>query len=134
MIVAGIGYSEAAGLTEIEAAVRRAMAEAGIAGIDKLAVPGFKSRNHQGPEQAATLLGAVLVRIGDDALAQAAPFCMTKTARAMPGCGHASVCEAAALAGAGEGAVLIASRLVYQRATCALAQGGKRVVSGMSLS
>ena len=121
MICAGIGYRSQATAVEIADLVQRACAELGVARIDTLAVPGFKPADDAAPEQAAAALEVRLVRVDTDALAAAAPRCRTRSARAMPGCGHASAAEAAALAAAGPDAVLIAPRLAGPAATCALA-------------
>ena len=121
MICAGIGYRSQATAAEIADLVQRTCAELGVVRIDTLAVPGFKPADDAAPEQAAATLDVRLVRVDTDALAAAASRCRTRSPRAMPGCGHASAAEAAALAAAGPDAVLIAPRLAGAAATCALA-------------
>ncbi len=121
MIVAGIGYRNAASAGEIDAVVRRAMAEASVPAINGLAVPAFKETDIVAVSRVAEGFGVRLMRIDNGDLAKAAPGCVTTMSHAMPGCGSASVAEAAALAAAGPDARLLLPRIADTRATCAIA-------------
>ena len=74
-----------------------------------------------GIRQAADLLGLELVFLSRDQLNAAMPRTQTYSARAQELFGVASVAEAAALAGAGERAVLVVPRISSDNATCAIA-------------
>ena len=124
MIVAGVGYRNAASADDIDAVVRRAMATASVPAIDGLAVPAFKEMDIAAAACVAKAFGVRLMRMTDADLAKAAPNCVTAMSHAMPGCGSASVAEAAALAAAGPGACLLLARIADARATCALATDG----------
>jgi cobalt-precorrin 5A hydrolase len=71
---------------------------------------------------AARRLGFDLVFLTRDALREQAPFVQTRSIRSETRFGVPSVAEAAALAGAGSGSVLIFPRIVGQGVTCAIAQ------------
>jgi cobalt-precorrin 5A hydrolase len=70
----------------------------------------------------ARSLGLDLVFLARDALREEAPFVQTRSIRSETQFGVPSVAEAAALAGAGPGGVLIFTRIVSQGVTCAIAQ------------
>jgi len=81
--------------------------------IDKSGEPGLSA--------AAEALGFELVFLSREALAAAAPRLLTRSAASQRRFGLASVAEAAALAGAGPRARLLAPRLAAYGATCAIA-------------
>ena len=89
-------------------------------GLRKLFTIDDKS-DEAGIRQAADLLGIELVFLSRDQLNAAMPRTQTYSARAQELFGVASVAEAAALAGAGERAVLVVPRISSDNATCAIA-------------
>jgi cobalt-precorrin 5A hydrolase len=111
MIVAGIGCRRGCAAEEIVALVRAA------GPADALAAPEFK-RSEPGLHEAARQLGLELRFVTDSALAAAQSVCVTRSAVAERATGHASIAEAAALAGGG---VLVRPRIASANATCALA-------------
>jgi cobalt-precorrin 5A hydrolase len=80
---------------------------------DKSEEPGLNA--------AARTLGFELVFLSREALAAVGPLVLTRSAAAQNRFGLASVAEAAALAGAGPRARLLAPRLAAKGATCAIA-------------
>ena len=112
MIVAGIGCRRGCTAEEIVALVRAA------GPADALAAPAFK-RDEPGLHQAALQLGVPLRFVAEDALAAVQTLCVTRSAAAERATGHASIAEAAALAGGG---VLVRPRIASANATCALAR------------
>ena len=111
MIVAGIGCRRSCPAEEIVDLVRRA------GGADLLAAPTWKG-SEAGLLAAARALALPLRLVDDAALAAVQARCPTRSAVAQRVTGHASIAEAAALAGGG---VLIRPRLASARATCAIA-------------
>jgi cobalt-precorrin 5A hydrolase len=71
--------------------------------------------------EAANRLGLDLVFLARDALTEQAASVQTPSSRAERLFGVPSVAEAAALAGAGAGSVLLVPRIAGQGATCAIA-------------
>jgi cobalt-precorrin 5A hydrolase len=121
MIVAGIGCRSACTAATIVDLVRAAEAKAGcVAGA--VAIPHFKA-DEPGAIEAAALLGVALILVDAAAMAAMQEFCMTHSNVVMLHTGLASVAEAAALAAAGPGAVLLLPRLAVADATCAIAEG-----------
>ncbi len=117
MIVAGVGFRRTAPAEEIVALVERAAGAGGpltrLATLEALAsAPAFG--------EAAARLGLDAVVVGE-AAARAAPV-RTVSERAMRAHGVGSVAEAAALAAAGPGAVLVLPRIASASVTCALAR------------
>ena len=119
-IAIGVGCRRGCSAAAIESLVRRALANdpafnpIGIFTIrDKEGEPGLA--------EAARILGLALVFLDREALRRQAPFVQTESVRTQHLFGVPSVAEAAALAGAGTGAVLIVSRLSGQGVTCAIA-------------
>ena len=107
---------------EIEAAIRAALARAGVAitqieaiatSISKQAEPGITA--------AATKLGVPIMPIAETQLKAAGERATTRSERVLALNGVPSLAEAAALAAAGPSARLVAPRLVVGAATCALA-------------
>jgi cobalt-precorrin 5A hydrolase len=125
MIVAGIGCRRGAGAPDIEAAIRAALARAGVttADLNAIATGGAKAAE-AGIAAAAAKLGLRVVLVADDELKAAGARTETRSERVLALTGAPSLAEAAALAAAGPSSRLIASRLVLGAATCALARSG----------
>ncbi len=122
MIIAGIGCRRGAPANEIEAAIRAALAHAGISpeALAAIATASAK-KNEAGIEAAATRFGVNVVFVSEAELKAASPRTQTESERALAFLGVGSVAEAAALAAAGPLSRLIGRRLVLGTATCALA-------------
>ena len=112
VIIAGIGCRRGCPADAIVVLVR----QAGRA--DRLAAPAWK-REEAGLLEAARLLDLRLEWVADAALAAVQALCPTRSAAVARAVGHASVAEAAALAGGGR---LALSRIGTGWATCALAE------------
>ena len=122
VIVAGVGCRRGAPAPEIEAAIRAALANAGINSnaLGAIATATAK-QNEIGIETAAASFGVNVVLVSDAELKAAGARATTKSERVLALMGVPSVAEAAALAAAGPSARLISPRLVIGSATCALA-------------
>ncbi|MBX9450650.1 MAG: cobalamin biosynthesis protein [Mesorhizobium sp.] len=117
MIVAGIGCRKGTEEAEVLAAIDAALAAHGLsrAALGALAVLPQK-QNEPAIGAAARTLGVdviVSTAIGKETL--------TKSPHSLAATGTGSASEAAALAGAGEGAYLLGPRVIANGATCALA-------------
>ena len=112
VIVAGIGCRRGCPAEAIVALVRR------VGGADRLAAPTWKQAE-AGLLEAARSLGIPLEWVDDAVLAAVQALCPTRSATVARVTGHASVAEAAALAGGGR---LVLARLGDGWATCALAE------------
>jgi cobalt-precorrin 5A hydrolase len=112
VITAGIGCRKNCSAAEIVALVQQA------GHPDRLAAPDFK-QHEPGLHQAAAALGLPLHFVSDADLAAAQPHCLTRSDAAERATGHASIAEAAALAGGG---TLLGPRIANANATCALAR------------
>lgn len=122
MIVAGVGCRRGAPALDIEAAIRAALAGAGIAANALGAIATIAAKHDEaGIETAAAHFGVNVVLVSDAELKAAGPRTETKSERVLALTGVPSVAEAAALAAAGPSARLISPRLVIGSATCALA-------------
>jgi cobalt-precorrin 5A hydrolase len=125
MIVAGIGCRRGAGAPDIEAAIRAALARAGIAAAELEAIATASAKAAEpGIAATAAKLGLCVVLVPDAELKAAGTRVTTRSDRVLAHTGVPSLAEAAALAAAGPAARLIASRLVVGAATCALASSG----------
>jgi cobalt-precorrin 5A hydrolase len=122
MIVAGIGCRRGTSAPDIEAAIRAALAQAGV-GADALDAIATIAAKHDeaGIVAAAASLGVNVVLIPDAEFETVSARTETKSERVLALTGVPSVAEAAALAAAGPSARLISPRLVLGAATCALA-------------
>jgi cobalt-precorrin 5A hydrolase len=122
MIVAGVGCRRDASALDIEAAIRAALAQAGLAAdaLNAIATTAAK-HGEAGIAAAAVNLGVCVVLVADAELKAAGERAETKSDRVLALTGVPSVAEAAALAAAGPSARLISPRLVIGTATCALA-------------
>ena len=122
MIVAGVGCRRGATAPDVEAAIRAALARAGIASDDLDAIATIAAKQDEaGIEATAAKLGVAIVLVSDAELKAASERTQTRSERMLALMGVPSVAEAAALAAAGPSARLISSRLVVGAATCALA-------------
>ena len=121
MIAIGIGCRKSCASEAIVALVTRALADCpendGVHGLFSVA----DKRDEPGLNAAARALGFDLTFLSRAALAAATPRLLTRSAAAQSRFGLASVAEAAALAGAGPRARLLAPRLAANGATCAIA-------------
>jgi cobalt-precorrin 5A hydrolase len=122
MIVAGIGCRRGAPAPDIEAAIRAALARAGLEAkaLDAIATIAAK-QGEAGIEMAAAKLGLGVVWVPEAELHKAAPRTLSRSERVLALLGVPSVAEAAALAAAGPASRLVAPRLIVGAVTCALA-------------
>jgi cobalt-precorrin 5A hydrolase len=124
MMVAGLGCRRGARPADVAAAIAQALDVSGRApaALARLATSEAKAQEPALREAAATL-GLSLDAVPQAALRAAAPGCLTHSARVLAEAGVPSLAEAAALASAGPGAVLLGPRVAVARAaTCALAE------------
>jgi cobalt-precorrin 5A hydrolase len=122
VIVAGIGCRRGTSAPEIEAAIRAALAQAGVAAGALSAIATTAAKHDEaGIESAAASFGIHVVLVPDMELKAAGERTKTRSERVLMLTGVPSVAEAAALAAAGPSARLISPRLVLGSATCALA-------------
>jgi cobalt-precorrin 5A hydrolase len=122
MIVAGVGCRRGTSAPDIEAAIRAALAQAGVASDALTAIATIAAKHDEaGIGKAAANFGVHVVLISDLELKTAGERTKTKSERVLTLTGVPSVAEAAALAAAGPSARLISPRLVLGSATCALA-------------
>lgn len=149
LIAIGVGCRKSCASEAIVAIVRRALADCGQAEWSALSLPpcgggrGWRPSDltaagregvsrlfsvadksgEPGLRTAAEALGFELVFLPREALAAAAPRILTRSAATQRRFALDSVAEAAALAGAGPNARLLAPRLAQNGATCAIAIG-----------
>nr|WP_294512169.1 cobalamin biosynthesis protein [uncultured Rhodopila sp.] len=119
-IAIGVGCRLGCPADAIEALVRQALEQApaserlGLFTIsDKAQEPGLS--------EAATRLGLDLIVVNRDALREQSASVQTRSPHAERRFGVPSVAEAAALAGAGAGSILLVPRIAGPGATCAIA-------------
>ncbi len=121
MIAIGIGCRQACPAQDILDAVAQAMARM----PDGMAASGLftivEKRGELGLSHAATVLGLPLVYLDRSILRLVAGKAQSCSSRVEDLYGVPSVAETAALAGAGQGAVLLVPRCSGPRATCAIA-------------
>jgi cobalt-precorrin 5A hydrolase len=122
-IAIGVGCRLGCPADAIEFVVRQALEQISVAGAQGLFTIQDKARE-PGLLEAARHLRLDLVPLSREALQAQTAGIRTRSDRAELLFGVASVAEAAALAGAGENAVLIVPRIANQRATCAVAAAG----------
>lgn len=109
MRVAGFGFRGGAAIASLQDALARAMAQAGGGPLDALVTESAKARAPVFREMAAVMaLPGLGIRL-DDLQQMITP---TQSQRVLDQFGTGSLCEAAALAAAGPGAVLVAARVV----------------------
>jgi cobalt-precorrin 5A hydrolase len=120
-IAIGVGCRLGTSANAIEALVRHALDR--TAPAERLGIFTIRDKSSEpGLITAARRLGLDLIFLTRDALREQAPFIQTPSVRSTTRFGVPSVAEAAALAGAGTGGVLIFPRIVSQGVTCAIAQ------------
>ncbi|MFT8551484.1 MAG: cobalamin biosynthesis protein [Acetobacter okinawensis] len=124
MIVVGMGWRSTALVGSALELLARSLRIVGVQAPDYIAVPDFK-RGDDMPHLLARTWGAELLWIGRAQLQQVQPGCHTASATVMRHVGVASVAEACALAGAGEGAQLCLPRQILCGVTCAVARGDR---------
>jgi cobalt-precorrin 5A hydrolase len=125
MIVAGIGCRRGAAADDVEAALRAALAHAGLAAtaLDAIATTAGKNRE-PGITAVAKKFGVRVVALPQSELKAASDRAATRSQRVLALTGLPSVAETAALAAAGPLARLVAERRIVGGATCALAASG----------
>jgi cobalt-precorrin 5A hydrolase len=125
MIVAGIGCRKDVRTEEVLAAVDAALAEHGLErkALDALATAPLK-REEAAIRMAGAFLSLDVVVAGENALHAADNRTLSRSAPSLAAADVLSVSEAAALAVAGEGSVLLGPRLVLGPVTCAIARSG----------
>jgi cobalt-precorrin 5A hydrolase len=123
-LVAGIGFRRGATALEIAALLHRALA---LAGADAGDLRGIATALDRADEpairEAAAGFGLVPTGIDRDMLTAQDARVPTRSARIVAMRGVGSLCEAAALAGAGAGGHLALARMAVGSVTCALAFG-----------
>ncbi len=120
MIAIGVGCRKACGATDIVALVRAALAhlpDATPGGLFSVAA----KHGEPGLVEAAATLGLPLAFIDSAVLALVAGDAKSCSRRVEEMFGLPGIAETAALAGAGQGAVLLVPRLASPTATCAIA-------------
>jgi cobalt-precorrin 5A hydrolase len=122
VIAAGIGCKSGAQASDIEAAIRAALASGRIEAdaLDVIATIDAKA-GEPGIHAAAKTFGVSLIVVPHLELVAANDRVETHSARVTELTGVGSVAEAAALAAAGSASTLIVPRIVTGAATCALA-------------
>jgi cobalt-precorrin 5A hydrolase len=119
-IAIGVGCRLGCPADAIEGLVRQALGQAPAA--ERLGLFTIRDKaGEPGLIEAADRLGLQLVFVDRDALREQAPSVQTRSPSAESRFGVTSVAEAAALAGAGTGSVLLVPRIAGQGATCAIA-------------
>jgi cobalt-precorrin 5A hydrolase len=122
MIVAGVGCKRGTAAPDIEAAIRTALARAGLAVMELSAIATSTGKGAEpGIAAAAAKLGVRIAAIPEVELKAAGARVTTRSERVFALTGGPSLAEAAALAAAGPAADLVITRLVVGTATCALA-------------
>ena len=124
MIVAGLGSRKAISAEQVDAAIDAALIHSHLRAhqLDLIAVPALKG-TEAGIQAAAAARGIVVRLIAQDLLESANPRTVTRSTHSMAAMNVHSVAEAAALAGAGPNARLLAPRISVGPVTCALAEG-----------
>jgi cobalt-precorrin 5A hydrolase len=125
VIVAGIGCRKAISTAQIESAIEAALLHNRLADhqLEVIAVPAMKG-TEAGIVAAAAARGVPLMLVTQNALEAASSRTLTRSVRSMATMNVHSVAEAAALAGAGPNARLLAPRVAIGPVTCALAESG----------
>jgi cobalt-precorrin 5A hydrolase len=123
VIVAGIGCRRGAGEEDVLGAVAAAVAANGREKSPpaRLATSARKAAEN-GIVAAARKLRIDVIGVTDDALEAAAGRTLTRSQHSLAASALPSLSEAAALAGAGDGAKLLGPRVAFGGATCALAE------------
>ncbi len=125
MIAVGVGCRKACPETDIVALVRAALARLSMGATPAGLFSLEDKRGEPGLAAAAATLGLPLVFLDRAALRLVAGGAKNCSRRVEEMYGLPSVAETAALAGAGQGAVLIVERLACATATCAIARAAR---------
>jgi cobalt-precorrin 5A hydrolase len=127
MIVAGIGCRRGTGAAVIKEVVAAALTSCGLARerLDALATHASK-REEPGLCELAEDWSLPVLAFTTDQMQDHSESVETVSERVVELKGVPSVAEAAALAGAGKGARLLAARVANGEATCAIAEGTGR--------
>lgn len=130
-LVAGVGFRRATPAAEIAALVERACAETGLplARLARLATAADRA-GEPAIRAAAESLGCALDAVPPEALIAMDADVPTRSHRIEALRQVGSVAEAAALAAAGPGAMLLLRRIASAGATCALALRAQSVTQG----
>ena len=121
-VVAGVGFRRGASAGAIDALIRRALADAALPPGRLAAIATARDRAGEASVRAAAAgFGLVPLGLEPEALRAADARVPTRSARIEGTRGVGSLAEAAALAGAGPGATLVAPRIDDGAVTCALA-------------
>jgi len=125
MIVAGIGCRRGATAQDVEAALRAALAHAGVAAAALDAIATIVGKNDEpGITSVAKKFGVRVVALPQKELKAASDRAATHSPRVLALTGVPSVAETAALAAVGPHSRLLATRRIVGSATCALAASG----------
>lgn len=122
MIVVGLGWQKAALASNALELVVGSLEKAGVPVPAYIAAPDFKKEDIL-PQAVAEVLGAEVLWINPLALQQMQACCQTFSTTVSQHVGVASVAEACALAGAGQGSFLRLPRQAFCGVTCAVAEG-----------
>ncbi|MGA8170219.1 MAG: cobalamin biosynthesis protein [Methylocystis sp.] len=125
----GIGARAAVDARELAGLVREVAARYDVDLQSSTLVTLQARENEPGLHAAARLLDMSLVFLPLEILRARDADVWTRSARVEQMFGVGSVAEAAALAGAGAGSVLLAPRVATTRLTCAIARGREKVAS-----
>jgi len=122
-LIAGIGLRPGTSEADIAACLDEALTAAGLAdeAVQRMATLAARG-SEPGLLALAKTRKAELVGIPDEALKGFEAACATRSTRIASLYGVGSVAEAAALAAAGPGGVLVQARVASARVTCALAR------------
>ena len=125
MIVAGIGCRKDVRTEEVVAGIDAALAEHGL-GRDALAAIATAplKREEAAIRMAGAFLSLDVIVADEDALKAADNRTLSRSAPSLAAADVLSVSEAAALAVAGEGSILLGPRLILGPVTCAIARSG----------
>jgi cobalamin biosynthesis protein CbiG len=126
IVAIGVGCRAGVPGEAIAALARRALAAAGTPEGERRMFTLAAKADEPGLIEAARLLRAKLTPLSIAALNAQAERILTPSAAAQARFGAPNIAEAAALAGAGEGAWLLGPRLAADGATCAVALSPER--------
>jgi cobalt-precorrin 5A hydrolase len=119
-IAIGVGCRLGCSADAMEALVRQALDH--MPAAERMGLFTIRDKSGEpGLIEAASRLGLELVSLPREALRDQAPFLQTPSIRTESLFDVPAVAEAAALAGAGAGSVLVVPRIANQNATCAIA-------------
>jgi len=126
VVAIGVGCRAGVGGEAIAALARRALAEAGAPKGEVAMFTLAAKAGELGLIEAAGIIGVALTPLPLAALKAQAERILTPSPTTQARFGAPNIAEAAALAGAGEGARLVGQRLAADGATCAIALSPER--------